>query len=455
MLLVIALFAAIVVMILAIARWNVHPFLAIMGISLLLAIGVGIPIESVPGTICKGFGKTFGSIGLVIITGALIGAILEKTGAAVKLAEIVIRCVGKKYPVLAMALMGWIVSIPVFCDSGFVILDPVRKNLRKKTGGSSVALTVALAAGLYVSHVFIPPTPGPVAASESLGLSNHLILVIGLGLLFSVPPLIAALLYASFIGKRIRSAEEIEPETSENQEEEITMPEFHQLPGAVSSLLPILVPLILLALGSVSAAFRWTGSVKTISEFLGTPVIALIIGLLCAIVLLIRSGKIGIFQNLTNETLKIVGPILFITAAGGVLGDVIASTGLVDLLKNHLNDLPKTGIFFPFLIAAFIKTAQGSSTVAIVTAASIMGGFSDPASLMTALGFITPIDAALVVLAIGAGGLTISHANDSYFWIVTNFGGISPQNGYKTHSMMSLIMGTVSIFSLWIASMLL
>lgn len=454
MFLVISLFVAIVVMILAIARWKVHPFLAIMGVSFLLALVVGIPVELIPNTIGQGFGRTFGSIGLVIIVGALIGSILETTGAAVKLAEIVIRCVGKRFPSIAMALMGWVVSIPVFCDSGFVILDPVRKNLQRKTRCSSVALTVALAAGLYVSHVFIPPTPGPVAAAESLGLSNHLILVIGLGMIFSVPALCAALIYASFIGKRIRSSEDEILEKSDDLDSETIMPTFGDLPHAALSMMPILVPLILLALGSISATMQWTGSVKTVCGFLGTPVIALIVGLLCSLSLLIRAGKLSSFQNLTNDTLKMVGPILFITAAGGVLGNVIASTNLVDLLKDHLNDFPKVGIFFPFLFAAFIKTAQGSSTVAITTTAGILGGFTDPTSLMSALGFTTPIDAALVVLAIGAGGMTVSHANDSYFWIVTNFGGISPQNGYKTHSMMTLIMGGVSIVSLWIASIL-
>ena len=156
--LLISLVVAIIVIIVAISKWKIHPFLALMGVSLILAIVVGIPLQTIPNMIGSGFSGTFTSIGIVIILGALIGSILEKTGGAVKLAEVVVKIVGKKHPDLAMEIMGWIVSIPVFCDSGFVILDPIRSSLQKKTGYSSVAMSMCLSAGLYTSHVFIPPT---------------------------------------------------------------------------------------------------------------------------------------------------------------------------------------------------------------------------------------------------------------------------------------------------------
>ena len=157
--LIIAFVVAIVAMILLISKLKVHPFLAIMGISLVLAILAGIPLAQIPGVIGAGFSGTFSSIGIVIILGAFIGAVLEKTGAALKLADMVISLVGEKHPELAIELMGWVVSIPVFCDSGFVILNPIRKALVKRTGTSSVAMTVCLSCGLYIAHVFIPPTP--------------------------------------------------------------------------------------------------------------------------------------------------------------------------------------------------------------------------------------------------------------------------------------------------------
>ena len=216
--LIISFIIAIIVMIVAISKFKVHPFIALMGISLILAIVVGIPLANIPNMIGAGFSGTFSSIGIVIILGALIGTILEKTGGALKLAEMVVRLVGKKHPDLAVELMGWVVSIPVFCDSGFVILDPIRGALQKRTGYSSVALTVALSAGLYTSHVFIPPTPGPIAAASSLGVGDHLLMVMGIGALVSIPCLIAAYFYANYIGKRVKTVEDKNDVSAEEYE---------------------------------------------------------------------------------------------------------------------------------------------------------------------------------------------------------------------------------------------
>jgi len=178
--LIIAFIIAIVVMILLISKFKLHPFIAIMLVSLALGILAGIPLVDVKGAdgkttaglatvIGQGFAGTFTSIGIVIILGALIGTILEKTGAALKLADMVIKLVGKNHPVLAMELMGWVVSIPVFCDSGFVILNPIRKALVQRTMASSVSMSFGLSAGLYIAHVFIPPTPGPDCGSQYPG----------------------------------------------------------------------------------------------------------------------------------------------------------------------------------------------------------------------------------------------------------------------------------------------
>ena len=194
---------AIAIMIIAISKFKIHPFLSLMGTSLLLAIVVGLPLAKIPGIIGSGFSGVFSSIGIVIILGALIGLILERTGAAIRLADVVIRCVGEKHPQLALMLMGWIVSIPVFCDSGFVILNPIRKALcRKLQGTSPVGMAVALSGGLYVAHVFIPPTPGPIAAAGSLGLADNLAGVILVGILASIPALIAAYIVSLYISKK-------------------------------------------------------------------------------------------------------------------------------------------------------------------------------------------------------------------------------------------------------------
>jgi GntP family gluconate:H+ symporter len=452
--LIITFVIAIAIMIIAISKWNVNPFLALMGISLILAIVIGIPLKDIPGIIGSGFSGIFNSIGIVIILGALIGTILEKTGAALKLAEMVVRLVGHKRPQLAMELMGWIVSIPVFCDSGFVILNPIRKALQKKTHFSSVSLTVALSAGLYTSHVLIPPTPGPIAAAGTLGIGNNLLLVIGIGTLCSIPSLLVAYFYANFIGKRVKSNEEITEEVNSQDYEEL-LKSFGELPNGFMALAPIILPILCMALGSISNVLKLQGALSDGLTFLGTPIIALTVGLIFGIILLGQKNMMKNFNAMTTETLKVVGPILFITAAGGVLGKVIASAGFVGYMKENAAALSMVGIFFPFLISAILKTAQGSSTVAITTTAGIMGSFLDGGSMMSALGLTSPIAAVLTVMAIGAGAMTVSHANDSYFWVVTNFGGLSPEDGYKTQTTVTLLQGLACILFIWILSLFL
>jgi len=446
--LIIAFVIAVILMIVAISKFKVHPFLSIMGVSLLLALVAGIPLTDIPGVIGAGFSGTFSSIGIVIILGAFIGSVLEATGAALKLADMVIRLVGKKRPELAIELMGWVVSIPVFCDSGFVILDPIRRALVRRTGVSSVAMTVALSTGLYISHVFIPPTPGPIAAASTLGIGDSLLLVMALGLLCSIFPLVAGLVYAKFIGKREKSADETVATGEVVKTYEELVAEYGKLPGGFNSLAPLVVPIVFMALGTVKSMAGLTGAFADLLAFLGTPIIALTVGTIFAIAQLITSKKMDSFYDLVNDTLKTVGPILFVTAAGGVLGKVISNTTMIAYITENAPALMSMGIFFPFLLAAILKTAQGSSTVAITTTAGIV------APMMAQLGLDTTVLASLTVMAIGAGAMTVSHANDSYFWVVTNFGKMTPQQGYKTQTILTLVMGIASIVGIWVLSLL-
>ncbi len=454
--LIIVFVIAIIVMILAISKLKIHPFLAIMAVSILFGLVAGIPLTSkaetdttpaligLPDVISAGFSGTFTSIGLVIIFGALIGIMLEKTGAALKMAESVIKLIGKKRPELAVLIIGWIVSIPVFCDSGFVILNPIRKALVKRTGRSSVAATVALSMGLYISHCFIPPTPGPIAAANSLyqglGQETNLLLLMGIGTLCSILPLIASYFFAIFIGKRVKSQDEASNTEVVKTYEELVA-SYGKLPNGFMSFAPIVVPIILMGL---SSAYTMAGISIDIIKFLGTPIIAIAVGAILAIIVLAMQGKMKDFYDITNETLKTVGPILFITAAGGVLGKVIASTAMVAFIKDNVAFLSSIGILFPFLISAILKTAQGSSTVAMTTTAGIL------APLMAMLGLDTPVLVALTVVAIGAGAMTVSHANDSYFWVVTNFGEMKVQDGYKTQTLGTLVAGIASIIGVYI-----
>ncbi|MDR1178341.1 MAG: GntP family permease, partial [Spirochaetaceae bacterium] len=357
--LIVVFVIAIIVMILAISKFKIHPFLSIMGISLIFGLVAGVPlvntrvgdrtVDGIATVIGLGFSGTFTSIGIVIILGALIGTVLEATGAAFKLADMVVKLVGPKHPVIAVQLMGWVVSIPVFCDSGFVILDPIRKALVKRTRASSVAMTVALSTGLYSSHVFIPPTPGPIAAANTLfgdRAGEYLLLVMGLGALVSIPALIGAYFFSRYIGSKVKSTEDIEIDSVTKSYEEIVA-SYGKLPNGFISLAPIIVPIILMALGSIAAMAGWTGFALRFFSFLGTPIIALAAGVLFAVWQVAAAKKLDKFYDITNETLKIVGPILFITAAGGVLGRVIASTSIVAFITANAASIATIGIFFP------------------------------------------------------------------------------------------------------------
>ena len=313
---------SIVAMILAISKFKIHPFIAIMSISVILGLIAGIPladqtladgtkVSGLASVIGAGFSGTFSSIGIVIILGALIGTILEKTGAALKLADMVIKLVGKNNPVLAMELMGWVVSIPVFCDSGFVILNPIRKALVSRTAVSSVAMTVGLSCGLYVSHVFIPPTPGPIAAASTLGIGDNLLMVMGMGAVCSIFPLIAGFFYAKHIGKKVCANDEADMgETAKTYEELVDG--YGKLPGGFNALAPIIVPILLMASSSVVAMTGMSGFAADLITFLGTPIIALAAGTICGVIQLSCAGKMDQFYGITNETLKTVGSILFV-----------------------------------------------------------------------------------------------------------------------------------------------
>lgn len=453
--LLIAFFIAIAVMILMISKWRVHPFLAILSIALAFGLLAGIPLtdqdDETPGiatVIGEGFSGIFTSIGIVIILGVLIGLILEKTGGGFQMADALVNTIGKRFPVLATQLMGFIVSIAVFCDSGFVVLNPIRRALVRRTATASASMTIALASGLYISHVFIPPTPGPIAAASTMGMGDNLILVIGMGFLVAIPALVVSYFMATRWAKRVTTVED-EEITSEDVEAEYETlrHSYGRLPSKFLSFMPIAVPIIAMAIGSVVTMSGGEGFGAELFEFFGIPIIALALGLLVALIVLGVQQRMSELQDITEDTLRVTGPILFITGAGGVLGAVIAASPLIDYITEVAPGFASIGLFFPFLVSAVLKTAQGSSTVAMVTTAGIV------APLLGTLGLESDVQVALAVMAIAAGAMTVSHANDSYFWVVTRFGNLTVQEGYRTHTLTTGVMGVTSIIFIWLVGL--
>lgn len=444
--LVIVLLLAIIFIVLATSKLKLHPFLSLILAAYGLAFAAGMPADKISGIVTGGFGGTLTSIGIVILAGCIIGTILEKSGAAIKMAEVVIKLVGEKRPTLAMSIIGYIVSIPVFCDSGFIILSSLNKTIAKKTKTSLVAMSVALSTGLYATHTLVPPTPGPIAAAANLKLDN-LLLVIVIGMLVAIPGALVGNIFANKYASKFAPVPDV-INNSISYEDEIK--KYGKLPSAWKSFNPIIVPILLMALGSI-AKFPGnpfgTGFIQQLFSFVGTPVNALLIGVLFAFML---SPKLNeeILTGWVGQSLKDAASILVVTAAGGALGAVIKEIKVGDYLGQSLQSL-NLGIFVPFIIAAALKTAQGSSTVSLVTTSALM------LPLLPAFGFTSEIAKVLVVAAIGAGAMTVSHANDSFFWVVSQFGGMDVKTAYKTQTVATLLQGLATIITVFILSLIL
>jgi GntP family gluconate:H+ symporter len=444
--LIVILLAAIIFIVLGTSKLKIHPFIVLLLAAYGVAFASGLKLVDVGGIITGGFGGTITSIGIVIIAGTIIGTILEKSGAAVRMAQVVLKVVGEKRPTIAMSIIGYIVSIPVFCDSGFVILSSLNKTLAKKTKTSLVAMSIALSTGLYATHTLVPPTPGPIAAAANLQLDN-LLLVIGVGMIVAIPAVIVGCIFANKVASKYESNDPTMAETLSYDEE---IKKYGKLPSAWKSFAPIIVPILLMALGSI-AKFPGdpfgAGIFKNWMVFLGTPVNALVIGMFFAFLLMPKLNE-ETLSNWIGEGVKSSAIIIIITAAGGALGAVIKATPIGAYIGQTLQSL-NVGILLPFIIAAALKTAQGSSTVSLVTTSALL------LPLLPALGLDSSIGKVLTVMAIGAGSMTVSHANDSYFWVVSQFGGMDVKTAYKTQTVATLLQGLVTIVTVFIFSLIL
>ena len=424
-------------------RLKVYPFLALVIAAFLFGLLTGMPLEKIIETINAGFGGTIGSIGIVIIAGIIIGAFLENSGGAETLANIVLRIVGEKRIHTAMAFIGYIVSIPVFADSGFVILSSLNRALTKKAKLSLVGTAVALGLGLTATHCMVPPTPGPIAAAAILGADLGLVILIGM--VTSFFGLLVPIIFAKNVGKRIY----VDPDNKTEIKEEISKSEYH--PSPIKSLLPILIPIFLIVLRSVAALPSnpfGEGQAKTIISFIGNPVTALFIGVFFSF-LLPKKFEMGMLSTSgwVGKAMKGAGTIIIITGAGGAFGKVLQGSDIAKLIGENVTGTG-LGIWLPFLIAAAIKTAQGSSTVAIITTSAIVS------PLLLALGLDSEISKAITVIAIGAGATVVAHANDSFFWVLTQMSGMDVKQGIRSHTLGTLILGLSSMIFLTIIGLI-
>ena len=407
------------VLILLILKTKVHVFIALIIASCIIGLAGGMAPTAIAGTITKGFGGTLGSIGIIIGLGVMMGQIFEASGAAERMARVFLKLFGKGREEFAMAVTGYVVSIAIFCDSGFVILSPLARALSKETKKSMVSLSVALAGGLVITHSLVPPTPGPLGVAGTFGIDvgNFLLL----GLVVSIPMTLAVMFYGKWLGKKIyqipgdKEGEWQRPPYQKPQYDTNGGANAKKLPNAFVSFMPIVLPVVLILLNTVLSALKATGPIATFFFVVGTPIFAVLIGTLLAIFTLTRGQSRESVINTLEASIKSAGIIILVTGGGGALGQVIKDAGVGNYIAQGIAATHIPVILLPFIIATLVRFVQGSGTVAMITAAGIT------APIVAASGG----NMVLGALAATVGSLFFSYFNDSFYWVVNRLSGIT------------------------------
>ena len=419
--------------------FKIHPFLVLLSASIFLAIFIGIPINQIGPILGKGFGRTFESIGLLIIFGTIIGVILEKSNSTHTIALKILKLLFILPAPFIVSLIGYIVSIPVFCDSAFIILNSLNKSISNQTKTPIVSLTVALSTGLFAPHVLIPPTPGPLAAAANLELESLFLLIIFGGVIGLILVLVGAI-FSYYLSKKYTY--KTNKLNLENNLENSLENSLENNPPFLPSIIPIIIPIIFMSLGTIGGDMT-----SELIQFISQPSIALLFGMISSFYLL-KYIKNTSFYEIIEKSIIIAAPILLITSIGGSIGLIVESLNIKTLVKSfEINS--NFGILIPFIIASVMKSAQGSSTVSIITTSAIIFPLLPLLQLDSEMGKVWAI------LSLGCGSMTVSHVNDSYFWVVSQFGQLDVKTAYKTHTLGTLIQGLSGLililigFNIW------
>ena len=433
--LIIFLLAGIISIVFFTVKFKVHPFFALIIACFVTGLGVGIPFLDILNLIKNGFGDVMAKLALIIVLGTAIGVLLENNGSTNVMANAILKLVGYRNSSLAISVTGYIVGLPIFCDSGYIVLNGINRSLIQRTGIPAATMSISLASGLYAVHCLIPPHPGATAAAVTLGVDfGKLILY---GVVIAIPAMLIGHWWAVYSGKNSNMPK---------QDDYVIEKDNKRQPKIIFAFLPVVVPIFLMALRSVFVLENETVSFfsKTVL-IIGDPAVALAVGVLLAIFTGERS-KYSLSIHLSSAVEK-AGGILVIIGAGGAFGAILAATNIGKHFSDQF-DLRMLGIWFPFLLTALIKTAQGSSTVAIITASSIV------LPLLPVLGLDTENATLLTVLAMGAGSMMISHSNDAYFWVISKFSDIDIRTMLRVHSVTSILMGITTMIFVWLLSLI-
>ena len=448
-LLLIAL-AAILLLLFLIIRVKLHAFVALILISLLVAIATKIPIGDIPDTLIEGLGTTLGSVALLVALGAMLGRLLEISGGAEVLARSLIGRFGEQRAPFALGVAALLFGLPIFFDAGLVVFLPLVFTVARRLGGSILTYALPVAGAFAVMHAFVPPHPGPVAAAELIGADIGLVLVFGL--LIGLPTwYVGGYLFGTWAGRRYDLPV---PDTLGDREEEaddVAPPAL----GVVLFLL--LLPLVLIFANTGLDTLATNGTVAEdstaveVAALVGSTPIALLITVIAAMYLLgwrrRRSGED--VERIANSALGPVAAIILITGAGGMFGGVLRASGIGTALADALADIGLSVLIAAFVISVCLRVAQGSATVALTTTAGLI------APVVEATSGLSEADLALIVIAIAGGATVLSHVNDSGFWLVGRFLAMDEKTTLKTWTVMETILGTMGFLLALLLSLLL
>lgn len=410
-------------------RW--HPFIGLLGATVLFALMIQMPANIFIESAITGFISLLQQIGPLVLAGTCLGTVLDKTGAIHSVSATILRWFTPRHTLLAINFAGLMIGIPVFCDSGFIILSRLIPSLAAQTTLAPTALSLSLASGLYTTHTLVPPTAGPLAAAANLGVDAYLGTAILNGIMISVLVGIVSVALSRLLGRHVSA--------DWTAVEEAT--EVVARPPALLSFTPLVLPVALIALGNFAALAHFPPEVFKVLAFVGKPPVAIGIGLLFTLPLFKYRRKAQ-WPTWFAAAIKNALGILLITGGGGAFGAVIKNSGLQSVLTETLSKAPAHSVaflFIAFVIAALLKTAQGSTTSAMIIGSLLV------APLAARAGFSTPYQLSLLVTSIGGGAMCVSHANDSFFWVVSKFGNIKPGDALRSFTLLTFLQG-VTVF---------
>lgn len=429
-------------LIFSISKWKIHPFIALILVAMALGLSMGLGGKNTVDVLLRGFSETLRWIAIIIILGAFIGEVLQETGGALRISERIIKWVGKKKLTWAMGLTGYVVSIPVFVDVAYILLQPVIESLAVKSKKPVLYIGLALAAGLTISHTLIPPTPGPMAVASLLGVNIGRMMLINL--IVALFAMAGGVLFVIFFVKNAWIDYDKKLQKSLSEEELVSPVSIPSGKGNVLlDVLPILVPIVLIGMGSIGN-FNTESIISEIISFISLPLVAVLIGAFIAASQIKAKEKKSTLNKLVEQAILKSALVIMITGAGGSLGFVIRETGIQNEIVDVFSTFPFLGILLPFVVASILTISTGSITVSLVGTASMLGPMIDS----------LPTSPEIVAALIGCGSLVVLHANSSFFWLLNRLHEVPPKTLYKTFTVQSLVMGISGLIGVMILILL-